>query len=170
MFGVSVVIEVAANILRGFATNVITARAVNKLQDNIKSNKATSVVKEFSQRRSGVLWVMPIYGVVVLAAGAAMPVLFVIYDSSIPYAFVIFDLTVMTWPAVGIVPIAVLRTKLGAQMDRNKDSSTLNSDDWSNTNYQMGKSPTSTFHRRNKTYAREDERDETVVGFGSYQN
>jgi len=127
--GVSITIEVVANIARGFMTSSKTLKAIEVVRTKIESAQMSPVVTEFAERTAKTRWIMPVYGITFIFAGIALPILFVIFDSSVPYVFVFFDFMMLTWPAVGMIPVAVMKTKLGVQMDRGKESSTLHSDD-----------------------------------------
>jgi hypothetical protein len=121
---VSLIIEVFANIVKGFRSNRRLVTAVNQLHTDLKTDRLNPVVKEFAEKVQKTMYIGPIYGVFVLGLGTFIPVLFAIYDSSIPYVFILWSVIIIFQPVIGIGPILLLKSKLGAQLDKGSKSAT----------------------------------------------
>jgi len=117
---VFMVIEVGANVFRGHRINGKMLKAVEDLHSGLSMDRMNPIIKEFAVRVHNLRYVGPLYGAIFLACAIAIIISFVIYDSSIPYAFVLFDFIVLTWPVLGLIPVLVLRTKLGVHMDNQR--------------------------------------------------
>ena len=111
-------VEVGANVVQAYRHDGRIYRAVKALHKDLKQNSMNPVVLEFAARVQKSQYILPFYALVIVTAGSVVPVLFVIYDSSVPYAFVVFALIATTWPLCGFEPIILMRTKLGQQIDR----------------------------------------------------
>lgn len=118
-FVCTILIEVGANSFRGGSSNFKLIRHVKILHGNIQSAN-NPVVLEFAERVEKSRYVLPIYGVIFVSVGIAVPILYLMYDSSIPYAFVIYGIMVMTWPTVGLRPLLILRTQIGQHLGKAK--------------------------------------------------
>ena len=120
----SLLVEVGSNIFNARRHDQRLVRAVHALHKDLKLDSVNPVVREFAERVAKGSIILPFYALLFLTLGIAIPVLFIVYDSSVPYAFVMWALLVMTWPLLGFQPIILLQTKLGRQMDRTGGGST----------------------------------------------
>jgi len=150
---VFVVIELACNVIRGSTQNKAMVRAVEKLKLELQSNQNSinPIVKEFAERVHDSRFVGPTISSLFMGLGVALIILFIKYDSAIPYAFVIYDILNLAWPLIGLIPMAVLRSKLGTQLDKSKtrgSSGRGRTVDDSQAN-DFSRSPTSTTQKRN---------------------
>lgn len=126
---VSIVTEVLVNLIRGYTSNRRTVAAVMGLRVKSGQRNLNPVIEEFAMRMNRTRCILPLYAIGFVFAAAAVPALFVVYDSSIPYAFIMFDILVLTWPSVGLPPIIVFHSKLGPHMDNGKGSTMLTTEE-----------------------------------------
>jgi len=114
----SLFVEVSANIYLEHRNNEKLIRTVHELHRGLNVNTINPAVVDFAQRIEKGRYINPIWCLTVFSVGVIVPVLFVVYASSIPFEVVFWAYVVMTWPLLGVFPIILLRTKLGVQLQR----------------------------------------------------
>jgi len=123
--GISLMLEVTSNVIRVHFTSGRIIRSVQALHSDLTSTSVNPVVMEFAKRIQSQRWSMPAYAVIYFLVSLAQPILYVVFDSSIPYQVVLYAVVVMTWPMIGAVPVLALKTKLGKQMDKATSKNTV---------------------------------------------
>jgi hypothetical protein len=119
-FGIIVVFEVTAIVVRAVQVNRELVRSVQALHSDLRVMNLNPVVVEFAERLDRARWIGPSYSVVAFGVGVSFPILYVRFDTSIPYAFALWAILVLSWPMIGTAPIVMVRSKLGMQMEKGK--------------------------------------------------
>jgi hypothetical protein len=89
----------------------------------IPSSNVNPILEQFAQKIKQARFIAIGYTTIFfLLAGITVPIVHVIYDSEIPYVFVIFALLVMMWLYWLII---VLRSNIGKQMDKHQSQQTV---------------------------------------------
>lgn len=121
----SLFIEVSFNILLELRRNVLFVRGVRILHSEIAGAVTTNptaqtfldLAKKFEQARI----VQFLYGILFFLIGGGLIILYIVYDSSVPYAIVFFGFTFISWPTIGLISIILLRSNIGKQIMNNND-------------------------------------------------
>ena len=116
---IALFVEVSSNVFIHVRRNYIFVQGVRRLQSNLltsAANNSFNISIELAQKLNHVRWLVTCYGVLFFLIGLLVPILYVIYDSSIPYGFVIFGFLVITWPLFGLNLIILLNTRWGREI------------------------------------------------------
>ena len=116
----SLFVEVSLNIFIILRGNIRFVRAIKKLQNELdgsvtvthKMDTLVDLAKKFQQARI----LLFAYGIIFFLIGAGLVTLYIVFDSSVPYAVVFFGLTFISWPMVGLIAVALLRSNYAKQI------------------------------------------------------
>jgi hypothetical protein len=113
----SLLVEVPANCAKQTITNESLIKSAKALHGSLKMS-SNPIVLEFASKVERTRWILPLYGTVILTAGICVLATFIIYESSVPYAYILQAYLLCTWPILGVRPIGLVRSKLGARLER----------------------------------------------------
>lgn len=117
--GVSLFIEVSLNVFIGYRRNTNFVLGMKALQSNVTSTTKisnTPALIELSQKLEKSRLITVAYGILIFSIGALIPILFGVFDSSVPYSVFFFSLIVISWPFLGIQVILVLQSSYGKRL------------------------------------------------------